>query len=118
MASSQLLLNAVARTTTFTAADMPTQGFKNLIVTVITSSIGTGSITVTINRKEMGSGTYILQLSGAAITTNTTNTYTVGQVIASAANVSALALLTEFVQIVVTANNANAATYTVGFDLV
>jgi hypothetical protein len=119
MASSQQLLNAVARTTTFTSADIPTQGFKNLIVSLVTTAIGTGNITLTINRKDVGSGNYVLVLSGAAVSTNTTNTYKVTQnIVAAAANVSAIDVLPEFIQVVVTANNANTATYTVGFDLI
>ena len=118
MASSQQLLNASQRTTTFTSADIPTSGFKNLRVTLKTTAIGTGSITLTINRKDVGSASYILLLSGAAVTTNTTNTYSVTQnLIAASANVAAVDVLPEFIQIVSTANNANPADYTIGVDL-
>ena len=117
MATSSTWLASASRTTTQTSADIDTSNFQNLIVTVVTTVIGTGSITLTINAKDPASGTYRLLLAGVPITTNTTNVYKVTRNLAAVANVSALDDLPEFIQLVMTANNANAATYSVGYDL-
>jgi hypothetical protein len=106
-------------TTTQTLPDIRNMTGRGIVVVLVTTVIGTGSITVTINGKDPGSGTYYLLLSGAAVVTNTTNRYTVYPTgIAAVANVTAVDVIPEYVQIVVTANNANAATYTVGFTLI
>ena len=61
---------------------------------------------------------HILMLSGVAVTTAVTNTYkiTPGE-LAAVANVTAVDILPEWIQIVVTANNANAMTYSVDYEL-
>jgi hypothetical protein len=106
-------------TTTQTLTDIQNVMCRGIVVVLDTTVIGTGSITVTINGKDPASGKYYLLLSGAAVITNTTNRYTVYPTgIAAVANVTAVDVIPEVVQIVVTANNANAATYTVGFTLV
>jgi len=118
VASSSTWLPSASRTATQTSPDITTAGFKNLTVTLDMTVAGTGSVTLTINGKDVASGKYRLILSGAAVTTNTTNVYKVTQnIVAAAANVSAIDVLPEFIQLVVTANNANAATYSVGYDL-
>ena len=117
MSQEVVWLASASRTTTQTSADIETASFNDLEVTVVTTVIGTGSITLTINAKDVASGTYRLLLSGAAITTNTTNVYKVSNFIPAVANVSALDELPEIIQLVITANNANPATYSVGYDL-
>ena len=117
MATSTVWLPSASRTTTQTSSDIDTSSYQNLVVTVAMTVVGTGSVTLTINAKDVASGTYRLLLAGAAITTNVTNTYKVTRFIAAVANVSALDVLPEFIQLVMTANNANAATYSVGYDL-
>lgn len=101
-------------TATWTSPDFTNYTCRGVVVTLVTSVIGTGSITVTINGKDKQSGTYYLLLSGAAVVTNTTNRYTVYPGLTAAANVTASDVLPELWQIVVTHNNANATTYTVG----
>lgn len=117
MAQSEALFPSAAHTTTQTSRDILNPGYHWIDVTLVTSAIGTGSITVTINYKDVASGNYILLLSGAAVTTNTTNTYTVGPTAASSANVSTPRNVPDVLQIVVTANNANTATYSLGYVL-
>jgi hypothetical protein len=119
VASSNIWLPSAARTTTQTSADLATAGFKNLTVTLDMTVVGTGSVTLTINGKDQASGKYRLILAGAAVVTNVTNVYKVTQnIVAAAANVSAIDVLPEFIQLVATANNANPATYSVGYDLI
>jgi len=119
VASSNIWLPSASRTATVTSADIPTLGFKNLTVTLDMTLVGTGSVTLTINGKDAASGKYRLILSGAAVITNVTNVYKVTQnIVAAAANVSAIDVLPEFIQLVATHNNANPAVYSVGYDLI
>jgi hypothetical protein len=110
-------LASAARTTTQTSADINTGPFKYLKLILDTTVAATGSVTVTINAKDPASGKYVLLLAGAAVTTVTTNTYNVGPTLVAAANVTATAQLGNIIQIVVTANNANSQTYSVGYIL-
>jgi hypothetical protein len=114
MAFSEALLPSAARTTTQTSRDIRNPGFHWLDVVLDMTAVGTGSVTVTINFKDQASGKYILLLSGAAVTTNSTVNYTIGPTAATTANVSATRSLADVLQVVVTANNANSATYSLG----
>jgi archaellum component FlaF (FlaF/FlaG flagellin family) len=108
---------AAGSTTTQTGPDIVAdQGARGVTVYVKTTAIGTGSITVTIQGKDVISGDYYTLLTGAAVTTNTTNRYTVFPGATVAANVSANDGLPAIWRILVTANNANPATYTVGWS--
>lgn len=111
------LLTSSARTTTQTSADIVTYGLKAIHVILDVTTPGTGSITVTINGKDPASGKYYLLLSGAAVTTAVTNVYKVGPALTAAANAAANDYLPRTIQIVVTANNANSMTYSVGYTL-
>lgn len=111
---SVTLVTAVGATTTQTSPDQVNVGARGVKVTIDTTVIGTGSVTVTIQGKDKASGKYYTILAGAAVVTNTTNTYTVFPGATVTANVSANDELPEIWRVLVTANNANAATYTVG----
>lgn len=112
------VLNVVGATTTQTSPDFTNEHGRGLKVFLVTTAIGTGSITLSIQVKDPQSATYTTLLSGLAVTTNTSNTYTVYPGAPATANVSANDLLTKTFRIVVTANNANAATYTVGASVI
>ena len=103
-----------AQTATVNGNDQTNYGARGVTVVVVTTAIGTGSITCTIQGKDQGSGTYYTILAGAAIVTNTTNRYTVFPGAPVAANVSANDQLPFQWRVVITHNNANAASYTVG----
>ena len=107
---------AAGSTTTVTGSDMVNHSARGVKVVVVTTVIGTGSITLTIQGKDPASGTYYTLLAGAAIVTNTTNVYSVYPGAAATANVSANDALPGTWRLLVTANNANAATYSVGFS--
>lgn len=111
------LLPSLARTITQTSPDIPTLQATNLQVVIDMTAFGTGSVTVTINGKDPTSGKYFLLLAGAAVVSNATFRYKVGPFIVAVANVAAQDYLPSIVQIVVTANNANPATYSVGYVL-
>jgi hypothetical protein len=104
-------------TATVTGGDVTSDlGARGVTVYVKTTAIGTGSITVTIQGKDVASGDYYTLLAGAAIVTNTVNRYTVYPGLTAAANVTASDVLPAVWRIIATANNANPATYTVGWS--
>jgi hypothetical protein len=112
-----ILLPSASRTTTQTSVDLINPNCRCLDVTLDMTVIGTGSVTITINKKDSASGKYVLLLAGAAVTTNTVNRYRIHPNLTAAANSIAQDQVPAIFQIVVTANNANAATYSVGYSL-
>ncbi len=113
------LLASAARTTTQTSADQINyQGVSAMVIVVNVTSAGTGSITVSIDGKDAVSSSYYNILTGAAITTNSTNVYRVGPHITAVTNSIALDYVPRTFRIVITANNANSVTYSVGYSLV
>lgn len=112
------LINAVAATTTQTGADQINVNGRGVIVTLNMATVGTGSVTITIQGKDIASGQYYTLLAGAAVTTNSVNVYTVYPGAPATANVSANSPLPRTWRVLVTANNANATTYTVGASVI
>ena len=82
------------------------------------TSAGTGSITVSIQEKDPTSGKYTSLLDSIALTTNATTILTVYPGLTAVANVTATQVLPRDWRIVVTANNANSITYSVGYALI
>lgn len=118
MSLSGQFLPSASRTTTQTSADIDTQAAVGLIVTTDITIIGTGSITVTINRKDWTSGKYTPILSSAALVANGTTVLKINPTMPASANLVGQDMLPQTIQIVVTANNANPVTYSVGYDLI
>lgn len=117
MPQSEALFASAARTATVTSRDISNPGFKFLDVVLDVTAAGTGSVTVTINGKDPASAKYFLLLAGAAVTTISTNQYQVGPYVTGAANVKAVRGLPDILQVVLTANNANSLTSSVGIVL-
>ena len=115
--SEATLLASAARTTTQTSADIVNYNAQELIVVLDMTVVGTGSVTVSIDGKDSASGKYYNILTSAPITTNSTNRYRVGRDLVAVANTVAQDYLPRVFRIVVTANNANSATYSVGYNL-
>lgn len=113
--SGGLTLTASTATTQTIDQDNKT-GARGVSVYVKTTAIGTGSITITIQGKDRISGDYYTLLAGAAVITNTTNRYWIFPGAAVTANVSANDELPDIWRILVTANNANPVTATVGWS--
>ena len=117
-----VLLHSASRTTsqnnTAGVGDTLNPGYTGIRVildmTVVTAS---PSVTLTIQGKDPASGKYYTLLAGAAVTTATTNVYTVAPNAPVTTNVSANAELPETFRINIVANNANAGTYSVGYTL-
>lgn len=110
------LAGATATQTSADFANPNARGVK-VVLDVTVNAGGAGSVTVTIQGKDKASGKYFTLLAGAAVVTVVTNVYTVFPGAPVAANVSANDQLPEVWRIVVTANNANPVTYTVGAAL-
>jgi hypothetical protein len=112
------LLASGARTTTQTGADQTNYNAKGIVVVLDMTTVGTGSVTLEIQAKDPVSGKYYAVLTGAAVTTNSTNVYKVHPGLTAAANAVANDMLPRTYRVVVTANNANSATYSVGAMLI
>ena len=112
------LLTQVASTANVVSEDQDNMCYRGLHVILVTSAIGTGSITLTIQGKDPASGLYYTLLAGAAVTTNTTNVYKVYPGLPATANVSANDILPRRWRVSIVANNANPADFTVGVNLV
>lgn len=108
------LITAAAATTTQNSTDQVNANGRGVKVVLDMTTAGTGSVTLTIQGKDAASGKYYTILAGAAVTTNSTNVYTIYPGLAAAANVSANDVLPRTWRVLATANNANPATYTVG----
>lgn len=112
------LLASGARTTTQVSSNLFNNfGKASLIVVLDMTTVGTGSVTVLIEGKDSASGKYYTLLQGAAVTTNSTNRYRVGPNVAASANAIAQDYIPPIFRITVTANNANSATYSVGYTI-
>jgi hypothetical protein len=105
-------------TTSWSSPDYQNTEGRGALIFVNTSVIGTGSITVTLQGKDLTSGTYYTVLASAAIITNVFTVYRVYPGLTAAANSVASDVLPRVWRISVTANNANAATYSIGVSVI
>jgi hypothetical protein len=112
------LINAVAATTSQTSSDQTNSYGRGVIVYLNMVTVGTGSVTLTIQGKDPVSGTYYTLLAGVAVTTNSFNVYTVYPGNTVTANVSASTALPKTWRVSVVANNANPVTYTVSESVI
>lgn len=115
--SANIVLASGARTTTQTQADATNYNHRGIRVVLDMTVVGTGSVTVSIQGKD-ANGIYYTLLTGAAVTTNVTNVYEVFPGATAAANAVANSALPRTYRVVVTANNANSATYSVSSELI
>lgn len=107
------IINASNVTTTQTSPMQINYNHSSVIIVLTTTAIGTGSITLSIQGIEPSQPYTWTILAGTAVTTNTTVLYKVTPKLSAVANSVAQDLLPRSWQVVVTANNANAATYVV-----
>jgi hypothetical protein len=111
------VLPSASRTTTQTQPDQANVVAKGLVLIVDVTTAGTGSITPKVQGKD-ANGVYYDILVGSAITTVSTNKLIVYPGAAVTANASANEPLPAVWRVIVTHNNANAITYSVGAQLV
>lgn len=115
--SQIVILASAARTTTQTSADQLAEARHGLHLVVDVTSAGTGSITPKIQGRD-ANGIYYDILVGSAITTTGTTVLKVGRGFTPSANAVATDGLPANWRVVVTANNANSMTYSVGANLI
>lgn len=108
------VLAAVARTTLFTSADIPTAGARSLVVILRTTAISTAVLTLTISGKDPASGTYYPILVSAAVNSNATRVFRVSERITASANVAANDILPAIIQISIAVADATAWDATIG----
>lgn len=112
------VLASAARTATLNSGDLTNYDGRGLHVVVDVTAAGTGSITITIQGKDAVSGQYYTLLAGAAITTISTNVYKVYPGLTASANAVASDILPRTYRILITHNNANSITYSVGASVI
>lgn len=113
------MLASAARTTTQTSVDLDSFGCRGILIALdMTNATALPSVSLSIKGKDKTSGKYYALLAGAAVTTVSTNAYVVYPGVAVSANVAVSNVIPDTFQIVVTANNANSGTYSVGYSLV
>lgn len=107
------LLNVSNVTVSQTSSLQTNYNWRGCIVVLQTTTIGSGSITLSIQGVEPVNSYVYTILAGTAVTTNTTVVYRVYPGLTASANSVASDILPRSWQVLVTANNANAATYNV-----
>lgn len=117
LADQVAAIASLSRTATNNSGNLTNYGRPGIHVTLDVTIAGTGSVTLTIQGYDPTSGKYYTLLAGAAVTTISTNVYKVFPGAPVAANVSANDCLPHDFRILVTHNNANAITYSVGYSL-
>lgn len=109
------LVASAAYTTTQTTADQTNYTARGVIVVLDMTNVGAGpSVTLEIDGKDPVSGKYYAILTGAAVTTVSTNIYRVYPGLTASANATANDVLPHTWRVKVVANNANSGTYSVG----
>lgn len=108
------LLTSAARTTTQTPTSVINTFYRGLRVVVDVTNAGTGSITPEIQAQDGVSSKWFPILTGTALTTNGTYVYTVYPGLTPVANSVVSDHIGLQARVVITANNANSVTYSVG----
>lgn len=115
--TERVVLASAARTTTQTGGDIHTYGATQVEVTLDMTTVGTGSVTLSIQGFDVAKGAFVTLLASAAIVTDITTILRYGLGFPVVANASAAGVLPGVIRVVVTANNANSATYSVSSRL-
>lgn len=114
------ILASAVRTVLQTSADIPVAYAREIdvILDVTVDAASAASLTLTINGKDSVSGKYYAILSGAAVSTVSTNVYKVGIGLPATANVSANCGVPDIIQIAIAVGGASPATYSVGLNMI
>lgn len=111
-----IVLPSASRTTTQTTTLQLGGPVVGLVAVLNMTVVGTGSVTLSINGYDQVSGATWLILGGAAVITNSTNVYTIYPGLVAAPNLVVNNVVPMELQFVVTANNANAAVYSLSVN--
>ena len=117
------LINAAFVTTQQVSADQANVNGRGVIVvldvTVINvGGMGNGSVTLSIQGRDSASGKYYALLSGAPVSSVSTNVYTIYPDVPPVPNVAAQTPLPATWRVIIKANNANPVSYTVGASVI
>lgn len=112
------IITATGATVTQTGADLPNFNGRGVKVILNMTVVGTGSVTLSIQGKDLTSGAYYTILTGAAVAANGANVYTIYPGVTAAANAAVSDVLPRTWRVQVLANNVNPTTYTVGASLI
>lgn len=117
------LISAAFVTTQQVSADQANTSGRGIIVVLdMTQSniggMGNGSVTLTVQGRDAASGKYYALLSGAPVSTVSTNVYTVYPDVPPVPNVAAQSPLPATWRVIVKPNNANSVSYTVGASVI
>lgn len=110
-------ITATGATSDQSSGDLINLTGKGVRVTFTTTSIGTASLTLHIQAKDVASGSYTDLLVGTAVITNTSKVYVVYPTLAASANAIAQDVVPHTFLIKVVHGNGNACTYTVGCSI-
>jgi hypothetical protein len=111
------LLASSSRTTTQTSASIPVYNAQGITVWMNTTSVGTSSNTLSVVEVDPVSAVTSTLLASAAISGNGMTRLHIYPGVTVAANASASVRIPRNIQIIVTAGNGNASTYSVGYGL-
>lgn len=114
-----VLFGSVARTATENGTDQNGRGARYLHVVIdVTVVPGSApSLVVTIQAKDPASGKYYTILASAALVGVGTTILRVGPALTAATNLVANDIIPRIWRVIVTAGNANSATYSIGANL-
>lgn len=111
-------ITGTAAVATVNGPDLLNGAFRGIkVVLDATAVVGVGSFTLTIQGKDAASGKYFTLLAGAAVSTVSTNVYTVYPGLPATANVSANDVLPKTFRVIATYNSGTSLTFTVGIHL-
>lgn len=113
-----VVLPSASRTTTQTNILTLGGDTVGLVAVLHMTVVGTGSVTLTVSGYDPVGGATWTILTGAAVITNTTNVYKIYPGLTAAANATVSDVIPRTIQLTVTANNANAATYSLAINLI
>lgn len=112
------VITGTAAVATINGPDLSNGAFRGIkVVMDATAVTAVGSFTITIQGKDAASGKYYTLLAGAAVTTVSTNVYTVFPGAPATANVSANDQLPKTFRVIATYNSGTNLTFTVGVTL-
>lgn len=112
------VITGTAAVATINGPDLSNSSHRGVkVVFDVSAVVGVGSFTVTIQGKDGSSGKYYTLLAGAAVSTVSTNVYTVFPGAPATANVSANDQLPKTFRVIATYNSGTSSTFTVGVTL-
>lgn len=110
-------INAVGATSDQSSGDLINLTGKGVRVTLTTTVIGTASLTLHIQAKDVATGNYADLLVGTAVITNTSKVYVVYPTLTGSANAIAQDVVPHTFLVKVAHGNGNPASYSVGCSI-